>query len=79
MINDTRAPLGCFVLQTSPEERDDNPGLWRGVSDDNICCGLRCLRHDLLRETSHPQEVRQKRINVGIERWPECRREFIVK
>lgn len=79
MLDDKRAPLGCFVLQTSPEERDDRPGLWRGVFDNDIHCGLGCLRHDLLCETSHPQEVGKHSINVGVESSAERHRELVVK
>ena len=78
MLNDRRARLGCSFLQTGPEERHDRPGLWRGICNDDIHCGLGCLRHYLLCETSHPQEVGKDSINVGIESCPERHRELIV-
>ena len=66
-------------MQTSREEREDRPRLWRSVFDNDIRCKLGRLRHDLLRETSHTQEVGKKNVDIRVECGSKCSRQFVVK
>jgi hypothetical protein len=79
VFNDIRACLMCFVLQTSPKKRYDCPGLWRGVCDNDTHCRLGGLRHYLLSESGHPQEIRKQSIDVRVEGCSECYRKLVVK